>query len=124
MSYRPRIQITAGTNVRSRRRVDGSDTSYVAGAYASIAASSNVRVNNVISSLTRPVRGWGGALRSNGDFVPIPGNMNNTVGANNYLLAVMDFVGATHNTRLAAGSTWSGAGNVLTSGIVVFEVIP
>lgn len=123
MSYRP--PNIGATVVRTRRKVDGSDTYQFGYAISgNLTAGSTTRSGSIASAnITSAISVWGGCLRSNSTFLPIM--HNGTVNLVNWgWVSTIDLNGGQWRIRQTPGSNFTGSGNVLSDPIIVYEWIP
>lgn len=119
MSYVPRKNYGV-TAQATGRTVDGTPTYCSAGAFAS--GSGGQDSSSIGYSIAQLLTSRGGALRSDGTFVPIPGNFTPSSIAGRFDGFARETTG-TDRVRNVAGTAWTGAGNVLSDVIVILEFI-
>lgn len=121
MSYRPRSHGT--TALPTGRTVDGLPT-YIAAFVPASMGTGTQRSGTVASAAPDAVVDqWGGCLRSNSTFLTIM-HRGTVQTANWEWTSTLDFVSSLYRVRSTVGSAFTGAGNVLSDGVVVTEFIP
>ncbi len=122
MSYRPR---TIGSTVNpTGRKVDGSATFTAAFSTSGNVSPSTTRSGVVASAdLTSAIDCWGGAIRSNSTFLPIL-QRGLLLTANWGFNSTIDKSGGLYKIRMSVEANFTGAGNVLSDTLVVWEWIP
>lgn len=118
MSYRPR-QSYSETEINTGKTVDGAAVYAAAFTDAGSMSTGNTRSGSITSAVTRAISARGGCTRDTGDLLPLPGH-GNVNGTTFTWVAVIDFVSSLYRIRSAVGSGFTGAGNLLTDGVVIF----
>jgi hypothetical protein len=121
VSYRPRAH--GSTPLPSGRTVDGQATYIVAFVPASMAVGTQRSSSVTSAAPDAVVHLWGGALRSNGTFLPIQ-HRGTVQTANWEWVSTLDFTGGLYRVRSTVSSSLTGAGNTLSAGVIVCEFIP
>lgn len=119
MSYVPRKNYGV-TAQATGRTVDGTPTYCSAASFAS--GSGGQDSTSIGYTMTQLLTSRGGALRSDGTFVPIPGN-HTPGGITGRFDGFARETSGTHRVRNVAGGAWTGTGNVLTGVVVILEFI-
>ena len=117
MTYRPRTNYTE-TEHNTGRTVDGAAVYAAAFSDTGSMATGNTRSGSITSAVTRSVGMKGGCTRDGGDLLPLPGH-GSVNGVNFAWIAVVDFVSSLYRIRSSVGSSFTGAGNTLTDGVII-----
>ena len=117
MGYFPKPGSVTTTEALDKKSLDGVETYSVAVADATLAVGNNDQPS-LITSITRLGHIYGGADRSGGETLAVP----TFAGAPTYGFNVRTEILATDtDLRVIIGSSWTGAGNVLSNGVYVVE---
>lgn len=117
MAYRP-IWNYSETEVNTGKTVDGAALYIAAFSDTGSMSTGNTRSGAITSAVTRFIHLRGGCLRDGGTLLPCPGH-GSVNGVNFAWIAVIDFVSSLYRIRSAVGTSFAGAGNTITDGVII-----
>lgn len=123
MTYRPR-RISNAATILSGRKVDGVATTLLSGIFSTMNTGATFESVVLGADPTACIRTTGGCLRSNSTYIPFNARGSDTGTFSQWHLHTTLDSGTTPRIRISVGTSFTGTGNVLSSGVVILEFIP